>query len=140
MAYVDAVFLSGFRHCGVYFWCVIDDTGNEMTDLSKVAERMFSIAYAVYMERGNEMKATLEIESILREVVEEAILDDRMKRTADDLYKLSRQVGKAEAYRDAAQIADEHNGCIIAGCYGGKCGGFIANLLFRKATEVGGGD
>ncbi len=49
------------------------------------------------------------IESLLAEAVEEAILDDRMKRTADDIYKLSRE----SAYDRAAKVAEKMDNDVI---------------------------
>jgi hypothetical protein len=50
------------------------------------------------------------IESILREVAQEAILDDRMKRTADGIYALSRSAARAEMREEIAKFIEQTPG------------------------------
>lgn len=48
------------------------------------------------------------LESVIAEALREAVLEDRNIRTADDLYKLSYQRGRAEAYEECAKIVHKH--------------------------------
>ena len=78
--------------------------------------------------------------SFLETEIREAIFDDRDSRTADDLYALSRQLGKKEAYADAAKVV--HKGeCARWSKHGegnGGCQGLCEEVRAR-AAEIGKG-
>jgi hypothetical protein len=79
-----------------------------MTNLRDVAEKITNQANAIASEKFLGPKFLEWLESILREVAQEAILDDRMKRTADGIYALSRSAARAEALDECRKIADQH--------------------------------
>lgn len=70
----------------------------------ELAEKIFIHLYGKRDAFWNQEHYVL-IESLLTEALAEAVLNDRMKRTADDLYKLSRISGYEEGLKAANKVA-----------------------------------
>ena len=80
-----------------------------------------------------------DIESLLTEAMEEEGLKHDAERAGwNNTLRLKTDLAKADAFEEAAKIADEHNGCIERVCLdrGLNCGVTIADQIRQLAKEI----
>jgi len=81
------------------------------------------------------MNAETKAREIAKEIIKELWPGLPTSYTDGDLEFMKNKISaalRAEREEDA-EIADEHNGCVIKDCYGGKCGATIAAAIRGRA-------
>ena len=81
-----------------------------------------------------------ELESILNDALAESFARGQEKKASCvcsvngycGLHEPIIEKARSDERAVCAEIADEHNGCVIKDCWGGKCGGEIANTIRRR--------